>query len=106
LGVSRLASDCSARNSSAVVVVLYGSSESGHPTSPKRRYEKGSKVPTLIQIVKEQFEAFRRKDLDSFMEIYTDDTVVKNFVGEILYQGKEVLREGNRHFLDTNPKSK
>lgn len=60
-------------------------------------------MPTLKQIVVNLFEAQRKKDLDAFMEFYTEDKVVKNFAGDVFAEGKAALHEFNRNVLETSP---
>jgi hypothetical protein len=60
-------------------------------------------MSTQLKIVKDQLEAFRQRDFDTFMAFYTDDTIVKNFAGEIIVDGKEALAEMNRGIWATSP---
>jgi hypothetical protein len=60
-------------------------------------------MATRLEIVRDQLEAFRRRDFDAFMAFYTDDTIVKNFAGEIMVDGKEALAEMNRGIWATSP---
>jgi hypothetical protein len=60
-------------------------------------------MSTYLKIVNDQLEAFRQRDFDAFMAYYTDDTIVKNFAGEIIVDGKEALAEMNRGIWATSP---
>ena len=57
-------------------------------------------------IVQKQVEAFNARNLDAFVECYSDNVVVRNFPNEILYKDNEVLKTNYERFYSKNPKTK
>ena len=43
-------------------------------------------------IVERQLEAYNQRDLEGFLATYSDDVVLVNFPGEVLYIGKDEMR--------------
>lgn len=54
-------------------------------------------------IVKEQLKAYNARDIDAFMETYSDDVALYNFPNALFLSGKENMRKGYNQFFENTP---
>ncbi|MGZ6142941.1 MAG: nuclear transport factor 2 family protein [Myxococcales bacterium] len=62
-------------------------------------------VPTAVDIVQRQVEAYNAHDLDAFAGTYADDVLITSGAGQVLVLGKEGLRERYGKAFAKHPKA-
>ena len=56
-----------------------------------------------VTIVQKQLEAYNSRDINAFMDTYSDDVELYNFPSELTTKGKEAMRKGYEGFFETTP---
>ena len=54
-------------------------------------------------IVKQQLDAYNARDIDAFLDTYTDDVKLYNFPNTLFSEGKEKMRQGYGSFFENTP---
>ncbi|MEL6918988.1 MAG: nuclear transport factor 2 family protein, partial [Bacteroidota bacterium] len=54
-------------------------------------------------IVQKQLDAYNKRDIEAFLDTYTDDVKVFNFPEELRYTGKKKMRENYAPFFESTP---
>jgi hypothetical protein len=62
--------------------------------------------PDPITVVKEQLEAYNKQNIEAFLNCYSEEVEVYNFPNELVYKGKEKMRERYTNAWKQNPKQK
>ena len=62
-----------------------------------------TKAPDPETIVQKQLDAYNARDIDGFMDTYTDDISLFNYPSEKRSQGQEEIRKGYADFFTTTP---
>lgn len=57
-------------------------------------------------IVQEQLEAYNNQDIEAFLSWYTEDVEVYNFPNELVYKGKDKMRDRYANAWRQNPEQK
>ena len=57
-------------------------------------------------IVQGQLDAYNNQDIEAFLNCYTEDVEVYNFPNELVYKGKDKMRERYSNAWRQNPKQK
>ncbi|MFD0797485.1 nuclear transport factor 2 family protein [Maribacter chungangensis] len=60
--------------------------------------------PSPNKIVQKQLERFNARDLDGFVNCYTNDVLVTNFPTDTISVGRQPMKEGYRKFYEKTPK--
>lgn len=55
-------------------------------------------------LVKAQLDAYNNRNIEEFLEPYSDSVRVYNYPNQFLYQGKKKMREGYAKFFENTPK--
>ena len=56
------------------------------------------------RIAQQQLDAYNRQNIDEFLAVYSDDVTVMTFPGdEVMYRGKEKMRERYSQLFKNNP---
>lgn len=59
-----------------------------------------------VDIVKGQLEAYNNQNIDNFLSWYSEDVEIYNFPCELIYKGKDKMREKYTNAWKQNPKQK
>ena len=62
-----------------------------------------SEAPNPKTIVQKQLDAYNARDIDGFLETYTNDVQLFNFPSEKRSQGQEEMRKGYTGFFESTP---
>ncbi|RDY61200.1 nuclear transport factor 2 family protein [Flagellimonas nanhaiensis] len=54
-------------------------------------------------IVQKQLDAYNARDIDAFMDTYSDDIKLYNFPNDLISEGKDKMREQYESFFETTP---
>lgn len=71
--------------------------------SPNGKYLSLVVEQSAAGIVQNQLDAYNARDIDAFLNTYSDDVQVYNFPNELNYAGKEKMRENYANFFDSTP---
>ena len=55
------------------------------------------------ELAQRQLNAYNLRNIDAFLEPYSDSVRVYNFPDQLLYVGKEIMRNGYKSFFDQTP---
>ena len=58
---------------------------------------------SLAEIAKGQLDAYNKQDIDDFMFWYAEDVEIYNFPNELVYKGREKMRERYISVWSQNP---
>jgi hypothetical protein len=58
---------------------------------------------TPEQLVQRQLDAYNKRDIDAFMETYSDSVKLFQFPNRLTTKGKEQMRMGYKSFFEANP---
>lgn len=56
-----------------------------------------------VEIVQQQVEAYNARDLDAFMDFYTDDVKIYAYPDSLLHSGKEEMRKRYQKRFESSP---
>ena len=56
-----------------------------------------------VNIVQKQLDAYNARDIDAFMDTYSDTIELYNFPNQLRTKGKEAMREGYAGFFESTP---
>ncbi|MEX0291411.1 MAG: nuclear transport factor 2 family protein [Flavobacteriaceae bacterium] len=70
---------------------------------PKQRYLALVSEVSPVAVVQKQLDAYNARDIDAFMETYSDDIKLFNFPNQLSQEGKEGMREGYGKFFQNTP---
>lgn len=59
--------------------------------------------PEIEKIVQQQLDAYNARDIDGFMDTYSNDIKLYNFPNKLTSNGKDKMREGYGSFFETTP---
>ncbi|WP_405397481.1 steroid delta-isomerase [Maribacter sp. Asnod2-G09] len=71
--------------------------------SPKGKYLSFVSKDSQKKIVDKQVETFNARDLKAFANCFSENVLVKNYPNDILYFGREILKEKYQSFYDRTP---
>lgn len=60
-------------------------------------------LPSPDKIVQKQVESFNTRDLDAFVNCYTNDVLVTNYPSDTITTGRQQMKEGYKMFYDRTP---
>ena len=58
---------------------------------------------TPAQIAQKQMDAYNQRDVEAFLSMYSDNIKVFNFPNELLFEGKEKMRERYNNSFNNTP---
>ena len=58
---------------------------------------------TPEELVQQQLDAYNKRDIEAFLEPYSDSVKVYNFPDDFRFQGKETMRKGYSGMFDNMP---
>ena len=62
-----------------------------------------SETPTPEQLAQQQLDAYNARDIDAFMEPYSDSLEIYNFPNQLTGKGKENIRPGYANMFQNSP---
>ena len=65
-----------------------------------------AQITEPITVVKGQLEAYNKQNIEAFLNCYSEGVEVYNFPNELIYKGKDKMREKYTNAWMQNPKQK